>query len=255
MLPAQPNQSLLDGLQCLQIVASSHDPVGVRELARKMDKDPTRINRLLKTLAHTGYLHQTNKRKYTSGPGIHALSTLALFSSGMMRGALPPLEALSEHQLTVALGVLWNGYVSYLYYHTPDMTVADGIGRMSRTIATQSSIGTILMANMSVEEVTAMYETLPAFALEAPPQEKLMQKLEICRSQNFAMLETSEDPINKISIAVALSEPQHVAIAMAGDISTSQVPAILHALRKAAYHISENTYEPKDLTILAKTTL
>ena len=36
MLPAQPNQSLIDGLECLQALSSTDRPVGSRELARML---------------------------------------------------------------------------------------------------------------------------------------------------------------------------------------------------------------------------
>jgi hypothetical protein len=40
-LPAQPNQSLIDGLECFQAVVAAGRPVGGRELARTLGVEPT----------------------------------------------------------------------------------------------------------------------------------------------------------------------------------------------------------------------
>ncbi len=50
-LNAQPNHSLIDGFNVLQALASIDEPIGGRKLARLLDLEPTRANRLLKTLA------------------------------------------------------------------------------------------------------------------------------------------------------------------------------------------------------------
>ena len=87
-LNAQPNKSLIDGITTLQALATSPDPVGCRELARRLDIDPIKVNRLLKTLAYLGIARQTADRKYTAGPGMHVLAAQSLFASGLIRRAL-----------------------------------------------------------------------------------------------------------------------------------------------------------------------
>src|SRR3954470_11988766 len=94
MLPAQPNQSLIDGLSVLQALAVSNEPVGGRALARQLGLEPTRVNRLLKTLAHLGMARQDPDRKYLPGPAMHVLSALSLFGSGLIRRGIAPLESL-----------------------------------------------------------------------------------------------------------------------------------------------------------------
>lgn len=72
-LGAQPNRSLIDGIATLQALASSPEPVGCREIARQLGLDPTKVNRLLKTLTYLGIARQTANRKYTAGSGMHVL--------------------------------------------------------------------------------------------------------------------------------------------------------------------------------------
>jgi len=221
-LPAQPNQSVLDALRCLERIAVE-SPIGTRELARELAMSRTRVNRLLKTLAHAGYLHQTPKRKYEAGPGMHALSLTALFSSGLMARAMGPLEALRETGLTVALGVLWGEQVSYLYYAEPDMLPGQGIGRMMQFPATGSSIGLVLLSQHEPSDSTAP---------------DLASRLTQFRAQGYAVLARSGEQVNPVSIAVALPEPNHVAVALAGAIAEAEIPTVVARLQETAAAIA-----------------
>src|SRR3569832_2831769 len=127
---AQPNQSLIEGITTLQALATSPEPVGCRELARRLQADPTKINRLLKTLAYLGIARQTANRKYTAGPGMHVLAAQSLFASVLIRRALPELEALRRFGHTVALGVLLGVNVSYLFHAPPGIVASRGRGRI-----------------------------------------------------------------------------------------------------------------------------
>ena len=53
-MSSQPNQSLIDGIRCLQYLVSSDRAIGCRELARLMGINTTRANRLLMTMASIG---------------------------------------------------------------------------------------------------------------------------------------------------------------------------------------------------------
>jgi len=151
-LNAQPNQSLIDGIATLQALATSPEPVGCRELARRLDADPTKINRLLKTLAYLGIARQTANRKYTAGPGMHVLAAQSLFASGLIRRALPVLEGLRRFGHTVALGVLWGDSVSYLFHAPPGIEASRGLGRIGLLPATTSGIGIVLLSELDDDE-------------------------------------------------------------------------------------------------------
>lgn len=215
MLPAQPNQSLIDGLAVLQAVAGRREAVGGRELARELDLEPTRVNRLLKTLAHLGLAQQGAGRKYRAGPGIHVLAAQALFGSGLLRWAVPRLEALHRHGLVVAMGVLWRDQVSYLYHATPGMPAAEAVGRTGLFPASRSGIGMALLA------VSADLRRLPR-DLHAPLRE--------IRKQGYAFVETS-DALNH-SLGMALPGDHAAAIALSGRIDRGQLPALVASLRQ-----------------------
>lgn len=105
-LPAQPNRSLLEGVEVLLAVAQHQQPVRVREMARKLGMTPTRLQRYLATLAHLGMTQQDAHRRYRIGPGIHVPSGVSLSASGLIRRALRVLPAFDDLNQTVALGVL-----------------------------------------------------------------------------------------------------------------------------------------------------
>ena len=154
---AQPNQSLIDGIATLQALATSPEPVGCRELARRLGVDPTKVNRLLKTLAYLGIARQTANRKYTAGPGMHVLAAQSLFASGLIRRALPALEGLRRFGHTVALGVLWDTSVSYLFHAPPGIEASRGLGRIGLLPATTSGIGIMLLSELEDDEVRELY--------------------------------------------------------------------------------------------------
>ena len=232
---AQPNQSLIDGIATLQALASAPEPIGCRELARQLDANPTRVNRLLKTLAYLGIARQTADRKYTAGPGMHVLAAQSLFASGLIRRALPVLEDLRRFGHTVAMGVLWNDSVSYLFHAPPGIEAAKGLGRIGLLPATTSGIGIVLLSQMSDDEVRELYEgvDIPMFPAGI---ESLLATLVQTREQGYARVHVADDRDHHI-VAIAMGDPVHAGIAMSGWIPEAATAELVAALRQAALEI------------------
>jgi len=128
--PAQINQGLRDGIECLLEIAAMERPVGSRELARRLGQDHTRVNRIISTLAYMGLAEQTADRKYIAGPGLLVLAGLSLRGSPLYRCAMPHLEELGVATgYQVALGLRWRTNVSYLYHGHAQEHAALGIVR------------------------------------------------------------------------------------------------------------------------------
>lgn len=234
MLPAQPNQSLIDGLACLQALASAGQPVGSRALGRALGLEPTRVNRLLKTLAHLGIAQQTPDKRYVPGPAMHVLAAQAMFGSGLLRRALGPLEALRRFRLSVAMGVLWRDQVSYLYHAGPDTPPSDAIGRVGLFPATRSSLGMVLLSRLESEAVRQLYRGRTIAHFQSITA--LQAALAAVRRDGFALVHPYPDQTAR-SIAVAIAgEP--VAVALSGEIAEQQVPGLADALRHAADQIA-----------------
>jgi DNA-binding IclR family transcriptional regulator len=234
-LNAQPNQSLIDGIITLQALASSPEPVGSRELARQLGIDSTKVNRLLKTLAYLGIARQTASRKYTAGPGMHVLAAQSLFASGLIRRALPALEDLRRFGHTVALGVLWERNVSYLFHAPPGIEASRGLGRIGLLPATTSGIGVLLLSEYDDADVRELYDgiDIPMF-----PEgiEQLLAKLAEVRVLGYARVHVADERDHHV-IAVSTGDPAHAGVAVSGWIPEAATAPLVEALRAAAAEI------------------
>jgi DNA-binding IclR family transcriptional regulator len=234
-LNAQPNKSLIDGIITLQALATSPYPVGCRELARRLNIDAVKVNRLLKTLAYLGIARQTADRKYTAGPGMHVLAAQSLFASGLIRHALPILENLRRFGHTVALGVLWQDSVSYLFHAPPGIEASRGLGRIGLLPATTSGIGIALLSELDDADVRALYagKEIPMF-----PQgiDQLLAKLAEVRKLGFARVHVADDRDHHV-VAVSTGDPAHAGVAMSGWIPEAATAPLVEALRAATMEI------------------
>lgn len=232
---AQPNQSLIDGMRTLQALAVSPEPIGCRALARQLDLDTTKVNRLLRTLAYLGIARQTTNRKYTAGPGMHVLAAQSLFASGLIRRSLPALERLRRFGHTVAMGVLWNDCVSYLYHAPPGIDSAQAVARIGVLPATQSGIGLALLARLPDEVVTEIYA---GHEVPGHPEgvASLLQTLVAIRRDGFARFKVSADE-DRHTIAIAVGEPVYAGIGLSGWLPEAATPDLLAELRQVAEEI------------------
>lgn len=229
---AQPNQSLVDGIATLQALATVGHPIGGRELARRLDLEPTKVNRLLKTLASLGIAWQTPDRKYTSGPGMHVLAAQSLFASGLVRDAAPALELLRRFGLLVAMGVLWRDSVTYLYHAPPGVPSSEALGRIGLYPATAGGIGLALLATRSNGQIRQLYEEgeIPGFPDGLTP---LMDELGRIRENGYAYVLTRPEEDHH-TLAITLGNPAHAAIGLSGKIREDDVRELVEALRSSA---------------------
>lgn len=214
-MPAQPNLSLIDGLGCLQELVAADAPLGSRELARRLGLEPTRVNRLLGTLAQIGLAEQDANRRYRPGPGVHVLAAQSLRGSPLLRAALPEIRALDAGGRNVALGVLWRDQVCYLYHGDPRRPLEAGISSHALYPADQSSIGAVLRAPLAPADDAA------AAAV---------------RAQGFALLRPGR---GDASLAVPVGSPPIAGLALTGPgIGGAGTPRLAAMLAAAAARIA-----------------
>ena len=194
-----------------------------------------KVNRLLKTLAYLGIARQTADRKYTAGPGMHVLAAQSLFASGLIRHALPVLENLRRFGHTVALGVLWQDNVSYLFHAPPGIEASRGLGRIGLLPATTSGIGIVLLSEYEDDDVRELYKDreLPMF-----PEgiEQLLAKLAEVRRLGYARVHVADARDHHV-VAVSTGDPAHAGVAMSGWIPEAATRRSSTALRAAATEI------------------
>jgi DNA-binding IclR family transcriptional regulator len=234
-LPAQPNRSIIDGMEILQELATTKEPVSCSFLAQKLNMEKTRVNRILKTLAFAGFAYQDKNRHYTGGPGMHVLAARSLHGSGLIQNSIKHLIKLTEHHFVVALGVLWRDQVSYLYHHIPGTDPLEGIGRLALHPAIGSSIGMIMMSEKNEPELEQLFTEPPE---NFPDFKSFIAELKKIRKQNYVLLEPGP---NHRSLAVKLGNPAYAAIALSGNIPSDKVSYFLKILRETAQKIDKDS--------------
>ncbi|MBN1671553.1 MAG: helix-turn-helix domain-containing protein [Kiritimatiellae bacterium] len=226
----------MDGLSVLRALAERPGPVTCTGLSQALGLELTRTNRLLKTLAHLGLAHRTNGRKYAAGPGLHVLAAQSLFGSGLLKHALPHVDALHETGLLAALGVLWEDHVSYLYHRGHYTSLAESIGREPPYPATLSSIGMVLLAELPDAEIKRLYagKEIPGYA-DMPT---LLRAIAQVRGQGFALVE-----VKRPSLAVKLGSPAYAGVALSGRMTPGELPGHVATLRQVADQIEAELKE------------
>jgi DNA-binding IclR family transcriptional regulator len=99
--------SLERGLSVLEVLRDSDEPVGVREIARRLELSAPAIQRLLNTLAEHGYVEKAvDTRRYRIGHGVLVLAQHVLRKDRLIGLAEPELQALAaEGCFNAFLGV------------------------------------------------------------------------------------------------------------------------------------------------------
>ena len=246
-MPAQPNQSLIDGLRCLELLVSHGAPIGSREMAKILGIEPTRANRLLGTLAHLGLAEQNAERKYRPGSGVHVLAAQSVQGSHLLPAALPHLTKLREDDLTVALGVLWQQQVCFLLHARAAMPLESSIGTHHLEPLGHSSIGVVLLASRADALEIARAENRSS-ETHGWPDETLAQAVRFARKSGFARLSF---PREVVSLAVPIGTPPVAGLAVSGILRQEQIPAIVAKLQGAAQDIARDldAMEKRDLRI------
>ena len=233
-LPAQPNQSLILGLACLEAVVTAESPLGSRELARQLGLEHTRISRLLGTLCHLGLIQRTPARKYRPGPGIHVLSAQSLRGSGLLATSLPLLKPLLRERLTVSLGVLWKHQVCYLVYASPGVPLERALGAHGAYPVHESILGRALLARRSDAEVRRLLGTAPV-RLDRAELGRFLGELRPVRRHGFALRRLEN---GQTSIGAVIGEPPLGALALTGTIAAARESRLVRLLLDTAARIT-----------------
>lgn len=226
-LPAQPNQSLMEGIEVLFALVQRGRPAGVRKLARELGMTPTRLQRYVATLAHLGLAAQGTDRRYGPGPGVHVLSAMSLSASGLAARALQVLPELNDLGVIVALGMLWRRSVSYVYFSEPGAPMAHSLGKESGWPARESVIGMLLLSRAPL----AVLER--DFAEEA---EELAPLLAETKKRGYAR---REDERGRISLAVPVGVPPIAGLAVSGLRCVREEKPMLQRLNRVAAKLSD----------------
>lgn len=221
-------------MACLEVLVSSREPVGSREVARKLGMLHTTVNRLLGTLASLNLAERTTDRKYQPGPAVHVLAALSLRGSMLLPAALPHLRAFREENLTAALAVLWRDHVCYLVHAKPPLTVDEGVGQHKLLAVRHSSLGVALASQAYASSKTAKGAGL---RIQKAPVVDLERHGPVVARQGVAILNYHD---GEYSVGVPIGTPGYAAIGASGTYDRDQAFDLARRLREAARHIHED---------------
>lgn len=207
-------------------------PVGCRELARLLGMEPTRVNRLLKTLAALGMAERTPEGKYQPGPGIHVLATMGMHSSNLLKVSLKYLPGLVQRfpELSIAMGVLWRAQVSYPFYGFHRQPVAASLGHSELYLAEQSSIGHVLLAALPEAEAFRSLRNRMQPPFDLRQETALRRSFAKVRRQGYAW-------VNDRSLSVPVGNPPVAGLAASYAMRAEKEPEVLVALQETAAQI------------------
>ncbi len=235
LLPSQPNQSLINGFKCLEAVAASDSPVGIRELSRLLGMDKTLTNRQLMTLASIGILSRTDSGKYMPGPGIHVLSALSMHASGLLQAAMPLAGRWRDDGFSFTLGVLWRNHICHLIHARPEIPLELSTGGEGIKPFFSSSAGLILAASCKDADKIMHDDSFnPDLFSKALSLEDIFSKT---KTQGYAELEY-KDGTKSLGVSVGSSYFAGIAVSKR-KIRNEDIPVILGKLREDAAILAE----------------
>lgn len=148
------NQSVTRALGVLNLLASVSEPLGVREIARRLRLPPSNIQRLIKTLAKAGYLEQMDATlRYTIGYRAFQVGNAFVAQNSLFSAVMPELYTLADHHITGFLGVLRDRSVVYLATVQSEGPIAITHRPGSQTHLHSTAMGKALLAEMPDDEV------------------------------------------------------------------------------------------------------
>jgi DNA-binding IclR family transcriptional regulator len=186
-----PSQTLAKGISILELFSSRITEIGIREIGRKLEINPTTVYRLVTTLENSGYLDQNPiTKRYSLGPNLVPLGSLYLKHNPLPQMATQVFESYAEKfEYNFYLGTLRETKVVYL-------AALDGRGPIKivvelggTTTLHTTALGKVLFAFQDDDFIQSYLETtnLDKFtsrSLTTP--EDIWNEINDIRKQNYA---------------------------------------------------------------------
>jgi DNA-binding IclR family transcriptional regulator len=228
------NQSVTRALAILGLLADSAEPLGVRELARRLHLAPSNVQRLITTLARSGYLEQAEvTKRYTIGYRAFQVGNAFVGQSSLYSAVMPELYDLANQHVTGFLGVRRDRSIVYLATVQSEGPVALTHRPGSQTYLHSTAMGKALLAEMPDDEVRALLGERPLPRLTVHTRislQQLLADLAEVRRVGFAVSD-EENRHGFYSAGAAIRDASGLAVAV---ISGAVPAASLRAPQRAA---------------------
>ncbi|MDX3904395.1 MAG: IclR family transcriptional regulator [Pigmentiphaga sp.] len=234
------------GLRVLCEVGRGEGGVTAPELARRLGVPRTTVFRLLATLERLGFVQRAdNGRDYALGMAVLRLGFEYLASLELTQLGAPLLERVrNEFNLSCHLVVRDGGDIVYVAKAAANTPLASSVNVGTRLPAHATVLGRVLMADMTLEELRALYPdgTLPVVNAFTPRTvEQLHAVLLQDRRRPYLLHEGFFE--SGISTLAAPVREQGGSIAAALGVAMPAVPLETAKLERLARSVCESAAE------------
>jgi DNA-binding IclR family transcriptional regulator len=156
--------ALIRGLAVLQELSGEHRRRSLSEIAAALQVTRSSAYRLLVTLGHLGFVDfDPETKSYALGVEVLRLGYGYLASRDLVEVAMPHLVRLRDRTSWSAhLGELHEREVAYLARVPTRRSIASTVHVGTRLPAHSTTMGRVLLSNLSADEVRELYEDAPA---------------------------------------------------------------------------------------------
>jgi DNA-binding IclR family transcriptional regulator len=221
------NQSVARALKILNLLADNGEPLGVREIARKLRVAPSIAQRLLKTLAREGYLEQADTTlRYGIGYRAFQVGNSFVAQTNLHSAVTPELYVLAEQQISSFLGVLRDKRVVYLASVPSNGPVAVNHRPGAHAHLHSTAMGKALLAELPDQELRALLAntSLPRFTPHTKTSvTQLIADLQAIRNLGYSVSD-QENRMGFYSVGAVVRDAAGSAIAViSGAIPTPEL--------------------------------
>ncbi len=190
--PSSGSQSVARALSVLDLLSEVSEGLGVREMARRLNLAPSIVQRLVGTLASSGYIERSaTAQKYGIGYRAFHVGHSYLSHNDLHEVSLPELRMLAEqYEVNTFLGVLRDRAIVYLATIQSSGPIVIRNSPGSRTWLHSTALGKALLAEMTDQDVAEILGDQPYHRLTSKTKTthaRLKADLHDIRRQGFAV--------------------------------------------------------------------
>jgi DNA-binding IclR family transcriptional regulator len=254
------NQSVMRAIDILALLADGSEPLGVREIARRLGLAPSNVQRLIKTLTRAGLLEQTESTlRYNIGYRAFQIGNAFVGQSSLYSAVMPELYALAVQHITGFLGVRRDRRIVYLATVQSEGPVAINHRPGSETHLHSTAMGKALLAEMDDDAICALLGSRPLPRLTPRTKVSLPQLLKDIHNIRHVGYAVSEEENRQgfFSAGAVVRDVSDTAIAVVsgavptGMLSANNRIAIARQVLAAAQNASRKLGAP-NLALPAK---
>src|SRR3954468_4815292 len=236
-------ESLDRGLRVLEVFGGSRQPMTLSDLAKAADLPRATARRILFTLERAGFV-ATDGKLFRLMPRVLVLASAYLASNHVVSVLQPALDRLSgEAQEISSMAILDGNDVVFIARASPTRIFSAGIDIGYRLPAFCTSVGRVLLSQLSDDELAALLDKMDLAPLTplTVTDKKLLQKTIIAdRAKGYSLVDREAEPgFRSISVPIRRYDGAIVAaINMGAHVdrvsSAEMIERFLPRLREAA---------------------